>query len=280
MIEIIGEKMSNDIAKKLDQFYTNIEIAKKCINETKKKYIFSKYLVIEPSAGTGSFSDNIQNVLAFDIDPKKKYIIKQNFLNIKNKELIDKAKNKPILIIGNPPFGKNSSLAINFFNKSAEFANVISFIIPKTFRKKSVQKRLNLNFHLIKDIDIPKNSFIHKDKEHDVPCCFQIWEKKEFKRKVVEKLTCDLFDFVKKEEATFAVRRVGGRAGRAFFDVKDLSTSSNYFLKEKNGYKKEYIVKLINSISFLDIVSSTVGVRSLSKGEFIEEISKKITGGV
>ena len=37
-----------------------------------------------------------------------------------------------------PPFGKVSSLAIRFFNKCAQFSDVIAFIIPRTFNKVSV----------------------------------------------------------------------------------------------------------------------------------------------
>ena len=66
-----------------------------------------------------------------------------------------------ILVIGNPPFGRVSSLAIKFFNYSAKWANVIAFIIPRTFRKTSIQNKLNNNFHLIYDEEIPNK-----------PCCF------------------------------------------------------------------------------------------------------------
>jgi len=64
-------------------------------------------------------------------------------------------ENKKYIVIGNPPFGKNSSLVINFFNKSAEFADVITFILPKTFKRVSIQNKLNLNFILIYNEDIP-----------------------------------------------------------------------------------------------------------------------------
>ena len=40
-------------------------------------------------------------------------------------------KTKRYLVVGNPPFGKISSIAIKFFNKSAEYADCIAFIIPE-----------------------------------------------------------------------------------------------------------------------------------------------------
>ena len=42
---------------------------------------------------------------------------------------------KNILIVGNPPYGKNCSTAINFFNHAVTISDFIAFIIPKTFRK-------------------------------------------------------------------------------------------------------------------------------------------------
>ena len=55
--------------------------------------------------------------------------------------------------LGNPPFGKNCSLAIKFFNKAAEFADLIAFIIPRTFKRISIQNKLNLNFSFILFLD-------------------------------------------------------------------------------------------------------------------------------
>ena len=59
------------------------------------------------------------------------------------------------MTVGNPPFGKFSSLVIKFFNHSDEWSDVIAFIISKTFRKISVQNKLNKYFKLVLDKDIP-----------------------------------------------------------------------------------------------------------------------------
>ena len=66
----------------LEKFYTNQEIAKKCIDlfiETIEPNIND--IVIEPSAGTGSFSDYLKeifpNMFAYDLIPGKSYILQQ-----------------------------------------------------------------------------------------------------------------------------------------------------------------------------------------------------------
>ena len=70
-----------------DQFYTKPQVANQCIDRWLEKITelsTSKSLLIEPSAGSGSFSDILHDkgfkVDCFDIDPKKEYITKKDFL--------------------------------------------------------------------------------------------------------------------------------------------------------------------------------------------------------
>ena len=116
--------------------------------------------IIEPSVGNGAFYHLFDHTkrIAIDIDPKIDGAIKMDFLKW---NCLLKGN---IITIGNPPFGKNSNLAVDFFNHSATFSNVIAFILPKTFRKNSFVKKLDKNFHLIYDEDVPKNSFIFNNK--------------------------------------------------------------------------------------------------------------------
>ena len=80
----------------LDKFYTPISIAKKCISQIN----LNEYdTIIEPSAGSGSFS-NLLNCIAYDIEPENEKIIKQDFFTI------SKIEGEHILFIGNPPLGK------------------------------------------------------------------------------------------------------------------------------------------------------------------------------
>ena len=147
-----------------------------------KKYIQIKPddLIIEPSAGNGSFISGIKsfsnNCIFYDLEPENPEIIKQDFLTGNYNDLSTKYNN--IHIIGNPPFGRQSSLAIKFIRKSCEFCNSISFILPKSFKKDSLKQKIPLNFHLILESDLPEKSFLVDGVEHDVPCVFQIWKKK------------------------------------------------------------------------------------------------------
>lgn len=262
----------------LDQFYTNPKIAKDCIELLKKNIPQKnrKYF-LEPSAGTGSFSSQLPNCVSIDLDPKINNVIQTDFMTLKKEDVFTKSERpEEICVIGNPPFGKNSSIAVKFFNHSALFGNTIAFIVPKTFRKKSLQNKLNLNYWLELDIDIPKNSFIYEDTAYNVPCCFQIWVKKSKKRSVVKLVESEFVEFVNKKDADFAVRRVGGRTGKAFLDFKDCAEVSHYFFRIKKKFEKKDIVSIINSIDFSKEANSTAGVRSISKIEFLDALNKKI----
>ena len=91
---------------------------------------------------------------AFDIDPKKDYITKQNFLELGlDKYKSYQSEGRKIHCIRNPPFGRQASLARKFIKKCSLFSNTIAFILPKSFRKESYQKAFPLEFHLIKEYD-------------------------------------------------------------------------------------------------------------------------------
>ena len=90
-----------------------------------------------------------------------------------------------IHIVGKPPFGNRASLAIRFIKKACEFANTVSFILPKNFKKDSLLKRVPFNFHCIFEIDLPDNSFHFNGIVYNVPCIFQIWEKRSYNRETM-----------------------------------------------------------------------------------------------
>lgn len=269
-----GETKSNGQKDPLDRFYTKESTVLKCLSILD----LEKYdCIIEPSAGSGAFLKHIPQkykIYSYDISPAKEEIVKADWLSL-DKEVFSKYTN--ILVVGNPPFGQQNSLAIKFFNESASFCNEIAFILPLSFKKDSVQNKLNLFFHLKDEIILADASFCLADNEEDieVPSVFQHWIKKDHKRKIRKvKRTSSLFDFVNKDFADFRIQRVGGKAGKASFDL-DKSPQSNYFIKNNSNISNEEFVKIINNIKF-PTIEYTVGPKSLSKAELVEEIELKV----
>ncbi len=261
-----------------DQYYTKPEIAKKCVNIFNEK-INVNGLLIEPSAGDGAFYDALRpkhKVLAYDIEPAISSIIEQDFLKLDLTECF----HLPLHFIGNPPFGRQSSLAKKFIKHicNCDKSESISFILPRSFKKNSLQRIFPLNWHLIHENDIEENAFLVNDTEYDVPCVFQIWIKKETERELPEIQIPIGYQFVKESlKGRYALRRVGVYAGKLIdlfhcSCIPKISKESHYFIILDKGYtldEKEY-----NEIKFDE--NNTVGPRSISKQEFIVQLNNII----
>jgi len=256
----------------IDKYYTKDNIVELCLNFV-KKYIQIKPddLIIEPSAGNGAFINGIKSITNnfkfYDLEPENDNIIKQDYLlydynNYKN-EMFNK-----IHIIGNPPFGRQSSLAIKFIKKSCEFSDSISFILPKSFKKDSLKKTFSLKFHLIFEIDLPDKSFLVDNKEYNVPCIFQIWEKKTNNRVINQKLEPVNFMFIEKtKNPDISFRRVGVNAGTIDTKIEEKNIQSHYFIKFTN---QKSISDNINKLSTITYdFNNTVDPKSISKQELI-----------
>jgi predicted RNA methylase len=252
----------------LDKFYTVKETVKKCIDLFIKHIEYnSNDIIIEPSAGNGAFIDYIKllgtETLFYDISPEHPEIIKQDFLKLDYKK-----SGVTVHVIGNPPFGKQSSLALKFIKKAGEFADTISFILPKSFKKESLKKKIPLNFHMIVEEDtngffIKKNGIL---KKHNVPCVFQIWAKKNFDRISLSIAIPIGFEFNKKKP-DISLRRVGSNAGLVSIDnIESKSIQSHYFIKFDNFNEK--LLKNLNKLN-IEQANYTTGPKSISKSELI-----------
>jgi len=271
------------LRKTTDEFFTNTVIALDCIK------LFLQHIapgpndiLIEPSAGAGSFSHNLQgHVYAFDITSRHDSIIEKDFLTLPSspwfQELIIN-KNVPIHVIGNPPFGRQSCLAKKFIKLCSTFSSSISFILPKSFKKDSFQRTFPLNFHKVYEIDLPVDSFIIGDKVHDVPCVFQIWKKESTLRKVAPSQEPQCFVFCKKDDdPDFALRRVGVYAGKLVdTNLSVVSPQSHYFIKINTNITKQQFVSWYKKVSFDH--DNTVGPKSISTKEFIAKINSVQNG--
>lgn len=257
-----GTTKSNGPKHALDKFYTKPEIAAQCLSSLD---LSSFALCIEPSAGSGSFSLLLpQGSLSLDLAPESPEIIQQDFF-----EFAPPKTDGKILVVGNPPFGQQNSLAVRFINHAATFADVIAFIVPRSFDKPSVQNRIHKNLHLKSSTVLPVKAFTLDGIDYAVPCVFQIWEKRDTVRDLhFLKTSTDCFTFVKKSDfPDFSIRRVGGNAGKASLNT-NVSDQSNYFLRASDGNSAEELVEFINTLDF-PMRDLGVGPRTISKGELI-----------
>ena len=267
MAQTVGLKRNT-----IDKYYTKPAIAEQCLSAFNNAVTLAPNdYIIEPSAGNGAFIPGIKaltnNYYFYDLEPANDEIIKKDYLK---GDYSDTGQN--IHTIGNPPFGRQSSLAIQFIKMSCKFSKSVSFILPKSFKKDSLKRAFPLNFHLIYEMDIPDNSFLVDGIEHNVPCVFQIWIKQPHHRKEIETIEPTHFIFVKKTEAPdISVRRVGVNAG-AINTNTDQSIQSHYFIKFTNQKSTDDNIAQLIKIKYK--FNNTVGPKSISKQELIKEFNQ------
>lgn len=230
-----------------DKYYTPINLAYKLIN---KAYdIIGKdniTEVIEPSAGSGSFSLQIDDCIAYDIEPEDESIHKQDFLGLN----IDYKKGR--LVIGNPPFGSRMNLAQKFFKKSVEIADYIAFILP-------ISQLHNTNsmfeFDLIHSEDLGKQEY----SDRQLHCCFNIYKrplnglnsKPKRKLKDVEIIRQDSKKYNDISEFDLRMCYWGnGSAGKILKDEEHYSAEYKIVIHNKN--LKDEIIKVLHNVNWWD----------------------------
>ena len=273
------KKSATDITRDegLDKFYTIPTISEKCLRTVEKHYTWSSWgLVIEPSAGNGSFYEKIpiEHKVGIDISPEHEDIIKQDFFTYSPPPDIGK-----ILVLGNPPFGRVSSMAVNFFNHASKWADVIAFIVPRTFRRVSIHNKLNTNFHLLHDEEIPMKPCSFSP-SMAVKCCFQIWEKRDTERTIIKlPTTHDDWEFLgfgpkdmngqptPPEGADFAIRAYGGKCGEICeSDLETLRPKSWHWIKA--NIDKTTLIERFRTLDYT-LSLDTARQNSIGKGELV-----------
>lgn len=260
----------------LDQYYIKNELCPKMLKIILTKCIPETKYFLDGCAGKGKLITLLRElygknrVFAFDLDPKGDHIKAENFL-----EHCLLCSENTVTSICFPPFGKKASKAIKFFNKCASVSKFIVTVFPISVKKQYVQSKLDPNFHVIFSKDLPNNSFILNEKPYHVNCCFQIWEKLEYKRRVFKQTrypSSPHFKFVdKNQNPDVAIIFTGRRAGEILSCTEAAKYSSVYYIKiYDNILKKE---KNIYKVDLTETANSSVGQKNVSKPEIIYAIN-------
>lgn len=259
--------MKRILKSELDKFYTKADLAERLISCID----ISKYgCVVDPCCGDGAFYSNIShpNKVGMDILPHIEGVATQDFLEWDHSAI--GLPPSQVLVLSNPPFGKQGSLAMKFVNKSALFADTIAFILPLSFSKQSVKNRIPEYFHLSHEEILPPGSFLLDGEPYDVKCVFQVWERRaEIREKVFAEGEVGFRYTKDKKSADISVRRVGIYAGKASVET-DKSEQSHYFICFDDKSRVSAVVEALNSARWSDL---TVGPRSVSKLELNEFIN-------
>ena len=260
-----------------DQYYTNAEVAKWC-STTILSIVegAEEYLWIEPSAGNGVFLRQVPSSIrriGIDIDPKGAGIQQGDFL-----DWTPPKEERPtkLLCFGNPPFGRQSSLAKAFLKHAATFADAIAFILPRSFVKPSMSRAIPLRFHCVFTEPVEENAFEVNGAEYDVPCVFQIWMRRETDRILEVPVKEVGFRYKRAGESfTIALKRVGGRAGHcALSSLSQAFHSQFHYFLELDPLLLPHAKKIVDAVNQHTFPSNTVGPRSLSKSEVNDVLNR------
>lgn len=265
----------------LDQFYTKSHVSKELFDLLQTEIDICDFdVLLEPSAGRGAFFMLLDKGKreGIDLEPKCTGVKKGDFFDY------SPDPSKKYLVVGNPPFGRGCSLAVKFFNKAAEFADVIAFIIPRTFKRISIKNRLALNFALFKSHDLPIKPCCFEP-AMSAKCCFQIWRRGDIARqKIVLPKTHTDFVFLRlgpldqrnqptpPQGADFALKAYGGKCGFI------TSTKLEALRPKSWHWLKSYIDvgMLIERFNHLDysVSCDTVRQNSIGRGELVQLYQK------
>jgi predicted RNA methylase len=217
-----------------EQFYTPADLAERLVAEVKLLVPdLENRTVIEPAGGTGAFilaaqKFGVREFLSFDIEPKHSLVKRADFLS-------KKISTKDAITISNPPFGRNNSLSIPFFNKAADHSEFICFIVPRSWRKWSVMNRLDRRFHLVADhdilIDYVDESGERLSKRTSLSTCFQIWQRRPELRPLIKVQDRGLIEKCSPDEADVALTIFGFGCGKVRTEFERKPNSTVMFLR-------------------------------------------------
>ena len=270
---------------KLDQFYTKSSIAEFVVGMID----CTPYdLVLEPSAGAGHIYEKLpSNRMGLDIDPKHPEVRKQDFFTFyPNQDFLERPK---ILTIGNPPFGRNSKMAVDFFNHASQFSDTICFIIPITWLKYTVHKKLDRSFGLFySEILDPFCFEVAGEKvQHEIRCVAQCWSKVNPGRenmRIYQRPKIYHEDFSIQDNDDFDVWMACWGSGRKYFWLTDTEMNQRIAdgtYKNSGGFRKikfhhpdaERVMKSIDWIG--ETVHLNTGVWFLSRNTLVETYEKR-----
>lgn len=226
------EKLGNRRKTGVEQYYTPKNLALKLSSKVVERTGLERWF-LEPAGGNGSFVTALEQlgakeIEAVDLYPKHPRVKRADFLDY---QLVGEG----LVTISNPPFGRNNSLSIPFFNRAANHSEFIAFLVPRSWRKWSVQNRLDRRFHLISDEDVAVNYETDSGERiganNDLRTCFQIWQRRPELRGVVRVTDNHLVAKCRPEEADLAIRVFGFGCGRSYRDFPRVPNTTLMFLR-------------------------------------------------
>ena len=271
------KKLGNRRVSGTEQYYTPKDLADELVKLTLKAIPrATERTFLEPAGGTGSFIEalnmaGITAVTSVDKYPMHPGVIQADFLEWETMDT-------DLLTISNPPFGRNNALSVPFFNRAAKFSSHIAFLVPRSWRKWSVQNRLDTRFHLVLDVDVAVQ---YEDvlgakiaKRNDLRTCFQIWEKRLELRPVIAVPDNGFIQKSSPDDADLAIRVFGYGCGTVMNDFPRQPNTTLMFLRVLD----KSIESALQDLDYERFSINTAYTRALSFQEINFLINEQVFG--
>lgn len=260
-----------------EQYYTPLDTARELVGELQKIIPnFSEQTVLEPAGGTGSFiaaarAVGVTKFVAYDIEPKHIDVSPGDFLQ-------QELRLTGAVALSNPPFGRNNSLSIPFFNRAAEHCDYIAFIVPRSWRKWSVMNRLDRNFHLVADHDLQLDyvdaSGARISERKRLATCFQIWQRKTELRPLISVADQGFITKTTAADADVALTIFGYGCGTVRTEFERKPNSTRMFLKLNHPQALD----ALTSVDYSRFFRNTAYTEALSLPEINYLLNEAILG--
>jgi predicted RNA methylase len=270
-------KLGNTRVTGKEQYYTPKPLALELVAQIEKVLgSLAGKTVLEPAGGTGAFIEAVQakgvaRVISFDIEPLHELVSAGDFLEQEIKET-------NLITISNPPFGRNNSLSIPFFNHAAKVSDAICFIVPRSWRKWSVTNRLDLGFRLALDLDIDID-YVDSDgaplsNKNHLATCFQIWKKADAPRSLVRVTDMGIIEKVSPEQADVSLTIFGYGCGKLKTQFEPVANTTQMFLKLNHPQA----LAALESVDYSKFFKNTAYTEALSLQEINYLLNEEIYG--
>ena len=179
------------------------------VHDTLAKAGWLEGSILEPCCGAGNLVRGLDNATVWDLNQYDHPLDRVgNFL--------EQPPEPFSLVLTNPPFGWLGGLACDILNHGTKFSDRIAIILPQCFRKVQRIDRINEWFHPVGDYNLPDETYILPNGEKKyVRTCFQMWERRDYKRKKFGNTSYEeFFVQVPKEKAEYYLRTQGSTAGK------------------------------------------------------------------
>jgi predicted RNA methylase len=270
-------KLGNTRVTGKEQYYTPKPLAIELVSQIEKVLgTLAGKTILEPAGGTGAFIEAMlaigaKKVISFDIEPLHELVSVGDFLEQEINE-------SNLITISNPPFGRNNSLSIPFFNHAAKVSDAICFIVPRSWRKWSVINRLDLGFELALDLDL-EIDYVDADglplssKTH-LATCFQIWKKANTRRQIIRVTDKGIIEKVSPDQADVSLTIFGYGCGKVKTKFEPVANTTQMFLKLKHPQA----LAALERVDYSKFFKNTAYTEALSLQEINYLLNEEIFG--